>query len=107
MFQDATEKGSTLLSFAKPMSSHADAPRLRAAWPNGRVEHIDRVGAFVMGVCKRTLLAWRSGEGRRSDLFERFGPDRVRQARIEDPDARLPEDRFRWLEAAPGLAQST
>ena len=41
MFQDATEKGSTLLSFAQPMSSNADAPRLRAAWPNGRVEHID------------------------------------------------------------------
>jgi hypothetical protein len=31
MPQDATEKGSTLLSFAQPTSSHADAPRLRAA----------------------------------------------------------------------------
>jgi hypothetical protein len=41
MFQDATEKDSTLLSFAQPMSSHADAPRLRPAWPNGRVEHFD------------------------------------------------------------------
>jgi protein ImuB len=38
-------------------------------------------------------------------LALRFGPDRVRQARIEDPDARLPEDRFRWLEAATGLSQ--
>src|SRR5262245_51201349 len=27
-----------------------------------RVEEIDRIGAFVMGVCKRTLLGWRSGE---------------------------------------------
>ena len=32
-------------------------------------------------------------------LALRFGPQRVRQARIADPDARLPEDRFRWVEA--------
>jgi RNA polymerase sigma-70 factor (ECF subfamily) len=39
----------------------------------GRVVDIDRVGAFVFGVCKRTLLALRSGERRRADLLERFG----------------------------------
>jgi RNA polymerase sigma factor (sigma-70 family) len=39
----------------------------------GRVEEIDRVGAFVMGICKRTLLSWRSSERLRSDLLARFG----------------------------------
>jgi hypothetical protein len=35
----------------------------------------------------------------------RFGQERVRRARLADPDALLPEDRFRWLEAASsGLA---
>jgi hypothetical protein len=36
----------------------------------------------------------------------RFGQERVRRARLADPDALLPEDRFRWLEAVEGLAPS-
>jgi RNA polymerase sigma factor (sigma-70 family) len=39
----------------------------------GRIERIDRIGAFFMGVCKRTLLGWRSGERLRQDLLTRFG----------------------------------
>jgi RNA polymerase sigma-70 factor (ECF subfamily) len=38
-----------------------------------RVVEIDRLGAFVFGVCKRSLLALRSGERRRAELLERFG----------------------------------
>jgi RNA polymerase sigma-70 factor (ECF subfamily) len=38
-----------------------------------RVDQVDRIGAFLMGVCKRTLLSWRSGEQLRSDLMARFG----------------------------------
>jgi RNA polymerase sigma-70 factor (ECF subfamily) len=47
---------------------------LLQALRGGRVEQIDRIGAFVMGVCKRTLLSWRSTEGLHSELMERFGP---------------------------------
>lgn len=39
-----------------------------------RVEQLDRIGAFFLGVCKRTLLGWRSGDRARADLLARFGP---------------------------------
>jgi protein ImuB len=57
---------------------------------------------FVPQAARAPGLEWQLAR-----LALRFGPDRVRQARIEDPDARLPEDRFRWLEAATGLSQPT
>jgi RNA polymerase sigma-70 factor (ECF subfamily) len=37
-----------------------------------RVVEIEQLGAFVFGVCKRSLLALRSGERRRAELLERF-----------------------------------
>lgn len=40
----------------------------------GRVVELDRVGAFVLGTCKHTLVAWRRGERRRADLLAQFGP---------------------------------
>jgi RNA polymerase sigma-70 factor (ECF subfamily) len=40
----------------------------------GRVDHPERVGAFFLGVCRRTLLGWRSGERARQDLLLKFGP---------------------------------
>jgi protein ImuB len=57
---------------------------------------------FVPQAARAPGLEWQLAR-----LALRFGTDRVRQARIEDPDARLPEDRFRWLEAATGLSQPT
>ena len=50
----------------------------------GRVEQLDRVGAFVLGVCKHTMFAWQRGERRRSTLLERFGPTFADVARIDD-----------------------
>jgi RNA polymerase sigma-70 factor (ECF subfamily) len=40
----------------------------------GKVEHVDRLAAFVMGACRNTLLDWRKGERRRHAILERFGP---------------------------------
>lgn len=50
----------------------------------GRVEQLDRVGAFLMGVCKRTLLSWRSSERVRADLLARFGPALSEASEIDD-----------------------
>ena len=49
---------------------------------------------FVPQVARAPGLEWQLAR-----LALRFGPQRVRQARIVDPDARLPEERFRWVEA--------
>jgi RNA polymerase sigma-70 factor, ECF subfamily len=49
-----------------------------------RVEQIDRVGAFLVGICKRTLLSWRSSERLRSDLLARFGPALAEANEIHD-----------------------
>ena len=40
----------------------------------GKVEEVDRLAAFVMGVCRNTLLDWRKSERRRRILLEEFGP---------------------------------
>jgi RNA polymerase sigma-70 factor (ECF subfamily) len=51
----------------------------------GRVEQMDRIGAFMMGVCKRTLLSWRSEERLHTNLLERFAsPALVEMSRIPD-----------------------
>lgn len=49
---------------------------------------------FVPQAARAPGLEWQLAR-----LALRFGPQRVRRARIEDPDARLPEERFRWVEA--------
>ncbi len=50
----------------------------------GRVEQVDRVGAFLVGVCKRTLLSWRSGERLKADLLARYGPALAGVSEIDD-----------------------
>lgn len=40
----------------------------------GRVDDRGRLGAFVMGACRNTVLDWRKGERRRRALLEKFGP---------------------------------
>jgi RNA polymerase sigma-70 factor (ECF subfamily) len=49
-----------------------------------RVEQIDRIGAFLTGVCKRTLLSWRSTEMGRADLLARYGPALADVTEIHD-----------------------
>jgi RNA polymerase sigma-70 factor (ECF subfamily) len=49
-----------------------------------RVVELDRIGAFVLGICKRTLLGRRSGEGRRAELLARFGTGFDGTAEIDD-----------------------
>ena len=49
---------------------------------------------FVPQAARAPGLEWQLAR-----LALRFGSQRVRRARIEDPDARLPEERFRWVEA--------
>jgi RNA polymerase sigma-70 factor (ECF subfamily) len=59
----------------------------------GRIEHPDRLGAYVAGVCRMTLRdSWRNAR-RRADLFERFGPDLPDAAQGREPldTARLAE----------------
>jgi RNA polymerase sigma-70 factor (ECF subfamily) len=55
-----------------------------------RIVELDRLGAFVFGVCKRSLLALRSGERRRAELLERFGlpSDSVDEIAQTAPDLR-------------------
>jgi RNA polymerase sigma factor (sigma-70 family) len=48
----------------------------------GRIEHPERVGAFFLGVCRRTLLGWRSGERVRRELLTRFGPSLIGTSEI-------------------------
>jgi RNA polymerase sigma-70 factor (ECF subfamily) len=62
----------------------------------GRVEQVDRLGPFVLGVCRNTALARARGERRRSSLLERFGPDFAGVVEIADerPDERRLRDCF-------------
>jgi RNA polymerase sigma-70 factor (ECF subfamily) len=55
-----------------------------------RVVEVDRLGAFVFGVCKRSLLALRSGERRRAELLERFAlpSDGINEIAQTAPDRR-------------------
>ena len=41
----------------------------------GRVEEPDRLAAFTMGICRNTVLQWKTGDRRRQTLLERFGPE--------------------------------
>ena len=46
----------------------------------GRVEQPDRMGAFVLGVCRVTLHDLRRSSRRREELLDRFGADLVSEA---------------------------
>jgi RNA polymerase sigma factor (sigma-70 family) len=65
----------------------------------GRVERVDRVGPFVLGVCRNTALAWSRGERRRTALLERFGSSFEGFAQIADEglDARRLQTCFAQL----------
>jgi RNA polymerase sigma-70 factor (ECF subfamily) len=39
-----------------------------------RVTDVDRLPAYVSGVCRNMAREWKTGERRRSSLLERFGP---------------------------------
>jgi RNA polymerase sigma-70 factor (ECF subfamily) len=66
----------------------------------GKVDEVDRLAAFVMGVCRNTLYDWRKSERRRRLLLEEFGPSmaavatfapaRVDRARLAACIERLP-----------------
>lgn len=49
----------------------------------GRVREIERVGAFVAGVCRNTLLDLHKSERRRDALLAKFGPSMA--AVVEQP----------------------
>ena len=49
-----------------------------------RVREIDRIAAFVAGVCARTWLAWQRGEQRRGALLERYGASFESAALFDD-----------------------
>jgi RNA polymerase sigma-70 factor (ECF subfamily) len=68
---------------ALDLAQHAVLTLLEALRAD-RVEEPDRLGAFLMGVCRRTLLGWRSGEWRRSELRARFGPSFEAVTEISD-----------------------
>jgi RNA polymerase sigma-70 factor (ECF subfamily) len=68
---------------ALDLAQHAVITLLEALRAD-RVTELDRIGAFLYGVCKRTLLAWRSGERRRSELLAEFGPALAGTAEICD-----------------------
>jgi RNA polymerase sigma-70 factor, ECF subfamily len=40
----------------------------------GRVTDVDRIGAYVSGVCRNVARDWKKGNHRRAMLLERFGP---------------------------------
>jgi hypothetical protein len=81
--------------------------RLETTLPQRPIERIalelDRVvpavgrqlGLFVPQVTRAARLEWQL-----ADLAIRFGKGRVLQAALRDPEARLPEDRAGWSEAA-------
>lgn len=50
----------------------------------GRVEQLDRLGPFVLGVCKHTMFAWNRGQRRRAALLDYFGPSFETALRIDD-----------------------
>src|SRR5262245_45308905 len=39
----------------------------------GRVKEPDRLGAFLMGACRNTVLDWRKSDRRHSSLLDLFG----------------------------------
>ena len=54
-----------------------------------------QLGLFTPQLARAARLDWQL-----ASLAIRFGPDRVLQARLRDPEAALPEERFAWHPAA-------
>jgi RNA polymerase sigma-70 factor, ECF subfamily len=49
----------------------------------GRVADVDRIGAFVMGACRNTVLEWKRVDRRRGALLEKFGPTFMATVEVE------------------------
>lgn len=87
--------------------------RLTADPPRALVERISleldgtapaagqQLGLFTPQLGRHARLDWQL-----TGLAIRFGRDRIMQARLLDPEDPLPEERFAWLPAAPGLEAS-
>jgi DNA polymerase IV len=60
-----------------------------------------QLGLFTPQLARAARLDWQL-----ASLAIRFGPDRLLQARLRDPEAALPEERFEWHPAGPVLAVS-
>lgn len=87
---------------ARDLSQHVLLAVLEAL-RDGRVEQLERLGPFVLGVCKNTISAWNRGERRRAALLERFGPSFADAARINElaPDRKRLAACFERLAARP------
>ena len=82
--------------------------RLEAAPPTGSVERLrleldgtapaagQQLGLFTPQLARAAQLDWQL-----AGLAIRFGPDRLLQARLLDPDAPVAGDRFAWAAAGP------
>ena len=80
--------------------------RLEAARPSAPVERLEleldgvapaagqQLALFAPQAARAAGLEWQLAR-----LALRFGPGRIRTARLRDPDARFAEDRFDWLDA--------
>lgn len=55
-----------------------------------------QLGLFTPQLARQARLDWQL-----ASLVIRFGPDRLLQAVLRDPEATLPEERFAWLPAGP------
>jgi protein ImuB len=82
--------------------------RLEAAPPQAPVERLllqldgaapaagQQLGLFTPQLARASRLDWQL-----ASLAIRFGPDRLLRARLRDPEAALPEERFEWHPAGP------
>jgi hypothetical protein len=88
--------------------------RVEAAPPQAPVERLllqldgtapaagQQLGLFTPQLARAARLDWQL-----ASLAIRFGPDRLLQARLRDPEAALPEERFEWYPAGPVLAAAS
>jgi protein ImuB len=87
--------------------------RLEAAPPTGPVERLrleldstapaagQQLGLFTPQLARAARLDWQL-----AGLAIRFGPDRMLQARLLDPDAVVAEERFTWSSAGPRVGDA-
>jgi RNA polymerase sigma-70 factor (ECF subfamily) len=69
----------------------------------GRIEQPDRIGAFVLGVCRMTLRDSRRSARRREELLLRFGADLVAEATVP---SEAPLDTARLEQCMAKLAEA-
>jgi RNA polymerase sigma-70 factor, ECF subfamily len=67
---------------------------------HGRVRDLAQLGAYLTGVCRNTVRAWRKGERRRRAFLERLGPE---AAATVEPD--VVPDRTRLAEGLRHLGE--